>query len=148
MATVKITYNSTKADQLRAVGPIANQAALRVAAKVQERARANIRAAGRVNTGAMIRGVVIRRGGTAASLNAMYDVVASAPWSIYQEEGTRAHGPVRAKVLRFQIRGKGPVIFTKWVRGVTPAHFMRNALNAARVEDAVATVLMPVLEPA
>lgn len=149
MARVKVTYDSSRGAEIRAVGPIANQAAFKVATQLQERAKANIVAAGRMNTGAMYRGVQVRRTGRAMTLTATYDVVSSAPWSIFQEEGTRGHGPVRAKALRFQIRGKGPVIFTKWVRGVTPAHFMRNALNAARPQDAVApTVGVPALAAA
>jgi hypothetical protein len=53
----------------------------------------------------------------------------------YQEFGTRAHGPKRAKFMVFQIRGSGPLIFAKWVRGVTPAHFMRDAIQAVKASD-------------
>jgi hypothetical protein len=112
----------------RVVGPMADASAYRAAQKMRGYAMSNIIARGRIDTGAMMRGLQVRRLPD-TTIRKRYDV------SIFQEYGTRAHGPVRAQFLRFQIRGVGPVIFTKWVRGVTAAHFMRDAKNKLAPKD-------------
>lgn len=48
-------------------------------------------------------------------------------YALFVHEGTRAHGPVRAKALRFEIAGR--VIFAKRVRGVKARPFLRNAVE-------------------
>lgn len=59
-------------------------------------------------------------------------VEALAPYSMYLEMGTRAHGPVRAKFLVFEIGGKK--IFTKHVRGIKAQHILQRAIDAHRAE--------------
>ncbi|MFJ2774660.1 hypothetical protein [Streptomyces sp. NPDC087300] len=49
----------------------------------------------------------------------------------YQQRGTRPHGPVRAKVLRFKPKGGGGVVFTPWVDGVPATHFITKGLLSA-----------------
>lgn len=46
--------------------------------------------------------------------------------------GPRRHRiePVRARVLVF--RGRGGLVFVRWVRGMRPNHFLTDALRAAR----------------
>lgn len=53
-------------------------------------------------------------------------VVAPKKYASFLEYGTRAHGPVKANFLRFKVPG-GMVVYTKWVRGITPRPFMREA---------------------
>ena len=51
------------------------------------------------------------------------------PQAWYTEYGTNAHGPVFAQAMHFN--WKGAEIFAKWVQGVTPMHWMRNAVTFA-----------------
>lgn len=116
------------------VGGQAEVAARNAAEATARRARDNIRGAGRIDTGAMIGGIVVEPAGSSA-LAPAFRVESTAPHSAYQEEGTRAHGPVRARHLVFRIRGSGPLIFAKWVRGVTGIHFMQRAFDSIRAGD-------------
>ena len=50
-------------------------------------------------------------------------------YASYIEYGTRAHGPVTARFLRFKIGGK--FISTKWVKGIRPRKFLYKATFAA-----------------
>jgi hypothetical protein len=132
--SVKVTINSAAVVSI--VGPITKGTAQRGAQAAVRYARQNIKAAGRVHTGEMGAGMRAEPSHSSSSMESVYRVVPGGDgYAKYQEFGTRAHGPVRAKRLVFQIRGKGPLIFAKWVRGVTPAHFMRNAMNALTPND-------------
>jgi len=51
----------------------------------------------------------------------------SIPQAHYQEFGTVAHGPVKAKAMHFFY--KGEEIFAKWVRGCTPLRWMSRAVD-------------------
>jgi HK97 gp10 family phage protein len=51
----------------------------------------------------------------------------SIEYAKYQEEGTKAHGPKRAKMLAWQKGGQW--IFARWVRGITGKHFMRTGME-------------------
>lgn len=132
MPRVRVSYDL--GPSTRVIGEIVDDAAYRAAQRVRGRAMSNIRSLGRVDTGEMIRGLQVRKTG-AASLWPQYTVTSTARHTGWQEDGTRAHGPRTADFMVFQIRGAGPVIFAKWVRGVTPGHFMRNAMNAATPAD-------------
>jgi len=52
------------------------------------------------------------------------------PVALWIEFGTRAHGPVEAKSLRFEIQGE--VIYAKWVKGITPYPFLDLAYQMSR----------------
>lgn len=115
---------------------ISREMADNAARNVQIRARKNIMKGRRNWTGQMRDGILLTKGtGNKAYRGRI--VAATAPYSHFQEYGTRAHGPRRAKFLRFRVRGKGPYIFTKWVRGVTPLYFMRDAYKSLTVKDFV-----------
>lgn len=120
---------------LRAVGPIADRATYRAAQQLRSRAVANINSLGRVDTGLMKDSIRVRKAETSVLGAVAYTVGSKAPYTKFQEFGTRAHGPRRAKFMRFQIRGGGPWIFAKWVRGVTPGNFMKDAKNAVKISD-------------
>lgn len=117
------------------VGEISKTAVRRAARRTAARANENVRKSGRVHTGKLSRSFKTRVARSSNPLINKVRIYSTRPYARFQEKGTRAHGPVRAKFLRFQIRGKGPFIFTKWVRGVKPAHFLRNARKALRRED-------------
>lgn len=118
------------------VTAISKSTARRGGQKVRDRAEQNVRSAGRVDTGKMAGGIQVRDL-TADPNSARVEVVSTAPHSAFQEFGTRAHGPRNAKAMRFQIRGRGPVIFATWVRGVTPLHFMKRAADSLTTMDFV-----------
>lgn len=133
MAGVRVSYNLGPSTVV--IGDMVDAAAYRAAQRVRGRAMSNIRALGRVHTGATIQGLQVRKTGALGPLWPQYTVTSTARHTGWQEDGTRAHGPVRASHLVFQIRGSGPVIFAKWVRGVPPGHFMRNAMTSASPAD-------------
>lgn len=111
------------------------QAAARKGAnQARERVRQNIYKAGRVDTGKMARGLVVEAG-RSSGYRTLYRVRATTPYYRFQEDGTRAHGPVKAKYMRFKPKGSSTFVFARWVRGVTPGRFMRNAIAQMRAED-------------
>jgi HK97 gp10 family phage protein len=55
-------------------------------------------------------------------------------YAIFQEEGTRAHGPVRAKMLAWKSKS-GQLIFAKWVRGVKARWFMRKGKEEVEAQS-------------
>lgn len=133
MARVQVSYDLGPSRTV--IGELVDAATYRAAQRVRGRAMSNIRSLGRIDTGSMIQGLQVRKTGAVGPLWPQYTVTSTARHTGWQEDGTRAHGPVRASHLVFQIRGAGPVIFAKWVRGVTPGHFMRRAMDAATPAD-------------
>ena len=134
MASSKFKFRVYPSASVTIAG-LADDAAARAAEATRRVARANIKAAGRVDTGEMGAGMRVEKV-SGPELEPRYKITPGGTgYAKYQEFGTRAHGPKRAKRLVFQIRGKGPVIFAKWVRGVTAAHFMRDAVQAVRASD-------------
>jgi hypothetical protein len=127
---LKIDYRAVD----RVVGLSADEATRRAADITVARAKRNIRALDRIDTSAMYRGMT-REKASFAPLRPVYLVYTPVPYVAYQEFGTRGHGPVRAKVLRFAPKGSSTFVFAKWVRGVTPGNFMRDAANALSVRD-------------
>lgn len=118
------------------IGPQADAAAYRAAQAVRGRVLSNIARLGRIDTGEMVRGMQVRRSiGAGMPLFPRYDVYSTARHTIFQEEGTRAHGPVRAPRLVFRPKGSSKVVYAKWVRGVTPGRFMADAVRDTRVDD-------------
>lgn len=134
MADVKVSINNGAV--VTVIGPQVDAAAYRAAQATRGRVLANIRRLGRIDTGEMIQGTQVRRAiGANDPLNARYDIFSTAAHTVYQERGTRGHGPVRAQRLVFRPKGSGKVVYAKYVRGVVPGMFMRDAVNATRVED-------------
>lgn len=137
----RVTYTPKPGATVRVVGGMADQAAYRAAQKVRGDAMSNIRALGRVDSGKMLDSVQVRRAPEWTAMAPTYVIGPTAtapdgfPYPIVQELGSRAHGPVRAPFLVFRIRGAGPLIFAKWVRGVTGAHFMELAAHGIRIRD-------------
>lgn len=63
-----------------------------------------------------------------------------APYAKYQVEGTKAHGPVVAPMMKFldyrvkSFNGRYPLVCTKWVRGIEKDDFLNNAYRVNRAE--------------
>lgn len=116
------------------VGGQTTDAVNRAAEVTAKRAKANILKAGRVDTGQMLSKVkVVKQASPSMEPNAQ--VVVDVPYAMFQERGTKAHGPTRGRFLVFVPKGGQKFVFAKWVRGVTPAWFMRDAIGALRVSD-------------
>lgn len=52
-------------------------------------------------------------------------------YALFIHNGTKAHGPRRAKMLRWEGKG-GQIIWAKRVRGIKANPFLLNALDAAK----------------
>ena len=121
------------------IGGMGQRSVANAANKTVERTRKNIRAQGRVYTGAMLRDTHAEFARDSQPLKPKAIVTLGGGfYGAYQEFGTRAHGPVRAPRMVFRIRGKGPLIFAKWVRGVTPGKFLQDAYAALTNADFIA----------
>ena len=133
MARVRATYNAGAV--IRVTGELANAAAYRGAQKIRGRILSNIRSLGRIDTGAMIQGMQVRRLPDSTTLRPRYRISSSAAHTIFQEKGTRAHGPVRAQRLRFKPKGSDRFVYARWVRGVVAGRFMERAFDATTASD-------------
>lgn len=117
------------------VGPLAGAAVQRAAVIAKGRVEQNIQSDGLVASGQMRDGIVTEPGPQSDPMRPTQDVRSTAKHTMFQEAGTRAHGPVRAKAMRFKPKGSNVFVFAKWVRGVPARHFMRRAKDAVRVSD-------------
>lgn len=117
------------------VADITKQAALKATRRTQGRIQRNIKAAGRVNTGRMVNSVTIERVPGKHPLNPTFSVGARTPYAAYQEYGTRAHGPTTRRFMAFNPKGSSETVFAKWVRGIRPAHFVRDAMRLIKPSD-------------
>lgn len=140
MSTIKgrgyvLRLDDSALRRLQEQGGDVDTAVQRAAGRARDYARQNITQAGRVDTGRLRNSIRYERRARAGRVS-NYLVGSDLDYAIYQEEGTR--GPIvprRAKVLRFRAKGGGGFVFAQQVRGVQPAHFMRNALRKLSVRD-------------
>lgn len=132
MAGTKV--NISRSQVITVIGPMAERAAYRAAQRTRGNIISEIRAAGRVDTGRMIQGMQVRKivGGP---LLRRFEVSSSAPYTMFQNAGTRAHGPRTKEYMRFIPKGGNTAVYAKWVRGVTGAHFMEKGLARLRASD-------------
>lgn len=117
------------------VAQITKQAALKASRRTQGRIQRNIRSKGRVNSGRMVNSVSIERVPGRHPLNPTFEIGVRTPYAAYQEKGTRAHGPVRAERMAFTPKGSSKAVFAKWVKGITGAHFVRDAARLIKPSD-------------
>ncbi len=129
---MRLNLDRAKVD--RVVGGHASDASLRAAAITRSRIQQNINALGRVDTGQM-RDTLLLEALPLSGRKARWRIRSPKFYTMWQERGTQAHGPVRASRLVFRIRGRGPLIFAKWVRGITPGLFFSRAMAALRPSD-------------
>jgi hypothetical protein len=130
--TVKLTIH--RAQVISVVGPISERAAYKAAQKARGNVMSEIHAAGRIDTGRMVGGMQVRKIAS-RGLSRSFEVSSSAPYTMFQNQGTRAHGPRTKEFMVFTPKGGSGVVFAKWVRGVTGAHFMEKGLQRLRVQD-------------
>lgn len=116
------------------VGGVTHDAVQQAAEISRDRYKANLRADDLINTGKLINSITtatVPRG----ALSPAVAVGSPLDYVKYPEFGTRAHGPVRAKALRFKPKGSSSFVFAKWVRGVKPYGFARRTLDQIRPND-------------
>ena len=140
MARVNVTV---QVDRAALQGFLANEVASRfqqAAGTVRDLAKAEITAAGRVDTGQMRNANVAETAQVRGSEIAVR-VVNDTPQAGYQHEGTaRVIRPRRARVLRFRPRG-GAFVFAPEVQGIWPGNrteplpFLTNALDKLNIDD-------------
>lgn len=131
MPSVQITLEGVNIDQPQLVAQgsqIIRRVGERITRGTANQARVNVP----VKTGNLGRSIREDQGIFTGVLRWQGGVTAHAPYAVFVHQGTRAHGPVRAQALRFEIGGR--VIFAKRVRGVKARPFLRNALEAAAAE--------------
>ena len=121
------------------VGGMSQRGVANAANKTVTRVRANIKSLGRVDTGRMLRDTHAEFARDSEPMRPKAIVIlGGGEYGAFQEFGTRAHGPRRASHMVFRIRGQGPLIFAKWVRGVTPGKMMQDAERALTAADFIA----------
>ena len=103
-------------------------------ATTRDRAKLNITAAGRVDTGQLrnqVESEVVLRGQEVVAR-----VVSRAAHTMYVHDGTS--GPIvprRARVLRFKPRGAAAFVFTPQVDGIKATPFLTDALSELSIND-------------
>lgn len=112
----------------------AEMTAKRGAERTRDRARANLKAAGRMRSGKLHNSIQARkeseRGG-----RVVYTVGSPLEYASYQEYGI---GPVHArkgKVLAFKPKGSSVTIFRPRTKGFSGAFFLKKARDAITVND-------------
>lgn len=134
MTKVRVTIH--RGAVVSVVGPIAERAAYRAAQRARGYIISEIRAANRVKTGQMQAGMQARKVAS-TDLVRRFEVSSSAHYTIFQNNGTRAHGPRTAKAMRFVPKGGSQPVYAKWVRGIQGAHFMEKGVARVRAQDFV-----------
>ena len=127
---ITVTLNEAAIRALSLRGGMVDQAVQRASGRVRDRAKNIVRGAGRVDTGALVQSITSEPEGPAT-----YRVGTSLEYAVYQHEGPRAHGPRRARMLRFVPKGGSQVVYARHVRGVTALPFLRQAAEQTSVVD-------------
>lgn len=133
MTVAKITLKISNLQIRRVLGNPNGQLArgmLRLARKVERRAKKNLRSHNRTGKlSASLFSRVVHRGGLPIG-----QVGTPLRYGLYLDRGTGLYGPhhqrirpTHAKALRFTTRG-GQIVFAKSVRGSRPTRFLRDSL--------------------
>ena len=125
-----LTIRFDKAAMDRVVTGSADRAVQRAAQHTRDRAKTNLTAAGRIDTGRLrdsIRAYQVRPGA--------YQVRTGVPYASFQEHGIGPVRPVKAKVLRFKPKGSSVYIFRPRTKGFPGAHYLRDAYRALTLRD-------------
>lgn len=129
---VKVTLDKRLVNNM--LYTVTDKSAKKAADITRDRARANLVAAGRVNTGKLLSSINVRKVSSVGPVTT-YSVGTSVPYAGYQERGI---GPVHARpggVLRFKPKGMGSFIFRPRTKGFPGAYFMRNAYRSLTLRD-------------
>jgi len=124
---IRFTFNHQEFRRMTETGTIA-QATRRAAGKVRDDAKRELTSQGRIDSGKGRQSIVARRVRTGRR-GVWYEIGSALDYMFFQHEGTQAHGPRRAKLLRFKPKGSSVFVFARRVRGVTPSKFLTKALQ-------------------
>lgn len=117
------------------IDKLTKTAVRRAARRTAARANQNVLKKGRVATGKLSRSFLTREAVSSQPGVFKVRIYSRSKYAIFQEKGTRAHGPVKASRLVFKPKGSQTFVFAKWVRGVKPGNFLSDARRALRPED-------------
>ncbi len=120
---------------IRIVGGRVNAAAKRAADQGAVYVRQNIVADGLVNTGRMLKGVVVRESPMSTPLRRRYEIVSTASYTKFPEGGTKGSVARPGHFLVFKPKGMATFVFAKKTRGVPAHHFMLRAKMTIRRAD-------------
>lgn len=109
--------------------------ARRAATRVRDRAKGNLTASGRVNTGRLRDSITARRAGSTDPKRAVYEVGSNVFYAGFQEHGIGPVYPKRAKVLRFRPKGSSSFIFRPRTKGFPGAHYLERAYKSLTMRD-------------
>jgi hypothetical protein len=130
--TVTFTIDQRAVDLL--IEDVGTSSARRAAQRTRDRARQNLAAAGRIDTGDLSRSIgywLTRRSGRVVS----FDVGSPLDYAGHQEHGTRGSVARPGHYLRFKPKGSNVFIFRKRVQGFPGAHYLRDAINSVSASD-------------
>ena len=120
---------------------VTDLSARRAAGRTRDRAKANLVAAGRIDTGRLLNSISARRtaevgmGPSPSPLATTYAVGTPVFYAGFQEHGIGPVYPRKAKVLRFRPKGSSVFIFRPMTRGFPGAHYLRDAYRALTLKD-------------
>lgn len=134
MSNVKVEVSFNQQALLNLTAGSARTAALHGAEAARRYARDVIMAEGRIDTGEMLENIEIESLENGPNVYS-FTVTAVAPHAWFNEVGTKAHGPKRAKVMRFTPKGGSGFVYAQWVRGISGIHFMERAVRSLTVDD-------------
>lgn len=117
-----------------APGGEVDRAVARAAGVTRDRAKRNLTTDGSVDTGRLRQSVRYQRIPSSRG-SVTYEVGTDVFYGEYLEEGTRAHGPRRARVLRFKPKGASGFVFARRVRGVRATRWLSRALSRLSASD-------------
>lgn len=133
MANVRFNFRPEGLIKINSPGGIVNQGVAKAAGRLRDQAKLEINSAGRVNNGTL-QGSIISRHVSTSTRGVTYEVGSSLPYARYQHDGVK--GPIyprRAKVLRFESRGK--VVFARFVSGFKGIFFLTKPLAKLKPRD-------------
>lgn len=132
---VRITLDQAAIKRLtQGEGDVVDRAVRRAAGRARDYAKVNLTNDGNINTGRLRNSVESRRA-PVSSRPVNYEIGTRLDYGIYLESGTRDHGPVRARVLRFQPKGASGFIFRPRVKGIRATRWLSRVLSRLSPND-------------
>lgn len=132
--TVRVTLNQQAFRRMENSGGMIDRAVGRAAGVTRDRAKENLTAAGRIDTGALRNSGETQR--IQGKTGVWWEVAFRKSYALYQHRGVK--GPVlprRAKVLRFKPKGGGAFVFTRSTKGFKGVPYLTDALKRLRASD-------------
>lgn len=132
MARIRVNWDNAEIQQmLSGDGGMVDRAVARAAGRTRDRSKANVGRYGRVDTGTMRNSIRSQR--LSGRVGVWYEVGTDVYYAMFQHDGTKAHGPRRAKAMRWT--SGATIVFAKHVAGVQPAPFLKDALDRLSASD-------------